>query len=65
MTQTLLTLRYNNPGAVEYKPWMQQYGGSVGPNGRYAAFPNADAGYAVMSRILDTYNKRGQISVDR
>ncbi len=39
-----LTYRYNNPGAVEYQPWMQKYGASVGPNGRYAQFHNADAG---------------------
>ncbi len=63
MSQTPLTLRYNNPGAVEFKPWMSKYGASVGPNGRYAAFPSPDQGYQVMSRILDTYAKRGQNSV--
>ena len=55
-----LTLRYNNPGAVEYKPWMSQYGARVGENGRYAAFDSPDQGYSVMGRILDTYqNKHG------
>jgi hypothetical protein len=55
-----LTERYSNPGAVEFKPWMQRYGATVGPNGRYAQFPNQDAGYAVMGKILDTYqNKHG------
>jgi hypothetical protein len=50
-----LTLRYNNPGAVEYKPWMSGYGARLGPNGRYAAFDSPDQGYSVMGKILDTY----------
>lgn len=55
-----LTFRYRNPGAVEYKPWMAKYGATVGPNGRYAHFPDADAGFAAMGQILDTYqNKHG------
>jgi hypothetical protein len=55
-----LTLRYNNPGAVEFKPWMSAYGATLGPNGRYAQFPGSEQGYQVMSRILDTYqNKHG------
>jgi hypothetical protein len=57
---TPLTLRYNNPGAVEFKPWMSAYGAVPGPNGRYAQFPGPEQGYQVMSRILDTYqNKHG------
>jgi hypothetical protein len=57
---TPLTLRYNNPGAVEFKPWMSAYGATLGPNGRYAQFGSPDQGYQVMSRILDTYqNKHG------
>lgn len=57
---TPLTLRYNNPGAVEFKPWMSAYGATLGPNGRYAQFPGPEQGYQVMSRILDTYqNKHG------
>ncbi len=60
-----LTYRYNNPGAVEYQPWMQKYGASVGPNGRYAQFHNADAGYGVMGKVLDTYqNKHGLNTVE-
>lgn len=53
-----LTLRYNNPGAVEFKPWMQQYGATIGPNGRYAQFDTPDNGYRVMGRILDTYESK-------
>lgn len=53
-----LTLRYNNPGAVEFKPWMSAYGASLGPNGRYAQFGSPDQGYNVMSRILDTYRDK-------
>ncbi len=55
-----LTIRYNNPGALEYQPWMAKYGASLGDNGRYAAFPSPDAGYQVMGKVLDTYqNKHG------
>lgn len=55
-----LTERYNNPGALEFQPWMEKYGAKVGPNGRYAAFETPDAGYGVMSKVLDTYqNKHG------
>lgn len=53
-----LSLRYNNPGAVEFQPWMGAYGGTLGPNGRYAQFPSLDAGYGAMSRILDTYQTK-------
>jgi hypothetical protein len=57
---TPLTIRYNNPGALEYQPWMAKYGASLGDNGRYAAFPSPDAGYQVMGKVLDTYqNKHG------
>lgn len=55
-----LTFRYQNPGAVEYQPWMAKYGARVGENGRYAHFPDAQSGYAAMGQILDTYqNKHG------
>ena len=55
-----LTLRYNNPGAVEFKPWMAQHGAKLGPGGRYAQFDTPEQGYGVMSKILDTYqNKHG------
>lgn len=53
-----LTLRYNNPGAVEFKPWMTQYGARLGPNGRYAQFDSPDQGYQVMGRVLDTYRDK-------
>lgn len=53
-----LTLRYNNPGALEYKPWMAPYGATVGPNGRYAQFSTPDQGYNVMNRVLDTYQQK-------
>lgn len=59
-----LTIRYNNPGALEYKDWMSKYGGRLGPNGRYAAFDSPDQGYGVMSKVLDTYGqKHGLTSV--
>jgi hypothetical protein len=51
-----LTIRYNNPGAVEYKPWMSRYGAVKGPDGRYAQFNSPDDGFGVMNRILDTYH---------
>lgn len=53
-----LTVRYNNPGAVEFKPWMTQYGATVGPNGRYAQFDTPENGYRVMDNILDTYRDK-------
>lgn len=53
-----LTERYNNPGALEFQPWMEKYGARLGPNGRYAAFESPDAGYGVMSRVLDTYRDK-------
>lgn len=57
---TPLTERYNNPGALEYQDWMSKYGARLGANGRYAAFDTPDAGYGVMSKVLDTYqNKHG------
>lgn len=57
---TPLTERYNNPGALEYQDWMSKYGARLGANGRYAAFDTPDAGYQVMSKVLDTYqNKHG------
>ena len=51
-----LTLRYNNPGAVEFQPWMSRYGAVKGPDGRYAQFNSPDDGFGVMNRILDTYH---------
>ena len=55
-----LTERYNNPGALEYQPWMEKYGARVGENGRYAQFDSPDDGYNVMGKVLDTYqNKHG------
>jgi len=53
-----LTVRYNNPGALEYKPWMEKYGAKVGENGRYAQFDTPDDGYKVMDRVLDTYRDK-------
>jgi len=37
---------------------MARYGASLGENGRYAAFPSADAGYQVMGRVPDTYQRQ-------
>lgn len=59
-----LTIRYNNPGAIEYKPWLEKYGGSRGPNGRYAQFPDAESGYRAMEGLLGAYrDKHGLNSV--
>jgi len=56
--QQPLTVRYNNPGAVEYKPWMGSYGARPGENGRNAQFQTPDQGFGVMNRILDTYQSK-------
>lgn len=53
-----LTLRYNNPGAIEYKPFLQQYGATLGPNGRYAQFPDRASGYKAMEGLLGTYQDK-------
>jgi hypothetical protein len=53
-----LTLRYNNPGAIEYKPWQAQFGATLGPNGRYAQFPDKESGYKAMEHLLGTYRSK-------
>ena len=53
-----LTIRQNNPGALEYAPWMARYGATVGDGGRYAQFQNPDDGYRVMGKVLDTYGSK-------
>lgn len=53
-----LTLRYNNPGAIEYKPFLDKYGATVGPNGRYAQFPDRESGYRAMEGLLGTYQDK-------
>ena len=53
-----LTLRFNNPGAIEWGPFAESYGGTSG--GRFATFPDMDTGYRAMGGLLDTYqNKHG------
>lgn len=60
-----LTLRYNNPGAIEYKSWLKPYGATLGPGGRYAQFPDVDSGYKAMEGLLGTYqNKHGLNTVE-
>ena len=55
-----LTIRQNNPGALEYAPWMKSYGATPGQGGRYAQFSSPDQGYNAMGKVLDTYqNKYG------
>jgi hypothetical protein len=53
-----LSIRYNNPGAIEYKPWQAQYGATLGPNGRYAQFPDKESGYKAMEHLLGTYRSK-------
>jgi len=53
-----LTLRYNNPGAIEYKPFLDKYGATLGPNGRYAQFPDRASGYKAMEGLLGTYQDK-------
>jgi hypothetical protein len=53
-----LVLRYNNPGAMEYAPWQAKYGATVGPNGRYAQFPDPASGYKAMEGLLGTYRSK-------
>lgn len=53
-----LTLRYNNPGAIEYKPFLDKYGAKLGPNGRYAQFPDRESGFKAMEGLLGTYQDK-------
>jgi hypothetical protein len=53
-----LSIRYNNPGAIEYKPWQAQFGATIGPNGRYAQFPDKESGYKAMEHLLGTYRSK-------
>lgn len=53
-----LTLRYNNPGAIEYRPFLDKYGATIGQNGRYAQFPDRESGFKAMEGLLGTYHDK-------
>jgi hypothetical protein len=50
--------RNNNPGNIEYGPFAKS-AGAVGSDGRFAVFPEMDAGKAAMVNLLRSYAKRG------
>ena len=46
--------RNNNPGNLNYAPWMAQFGAvlETHPEPRFASFPTADQGWGAMRRLL-------------
>lgn len=49
--------RNNNPGDLEYHPWMDAFGAkleaeTVYRRARFAVFPSMDQGYAALARLL-------------
>lgn len=58
-----LTWRLNNPGAIEFGPFAQRYGGRSG--GRFAEFPDADSGYRAMGGLLDVYRDKHGLNTIR
>ena len=42
----------NNPGALEFRPWMAKYGGTVSSDGRFAQFPTSEQGVAAQEALL-------------
>lgn len=56
------SVRTSNPGAMEYGDFARRHG-AIGSDGRYAVFPDEEAGYKAMSDLLDIYGRRGQNTV--
>ncbi|MGH7955119.1 MAG: hypothetical protein ACREOZ_04080 [Gloeomargaritales cyanobacterium] len=52
--------RNNNPGDLEYHPWMKVFGATVEPRGRFAVFPTVKDGFAALSRLLTFPLYRGK-----
>jgi hypothetical protein len=50
--------RNNNPGNLEYHPWMGMYG-AKGGDPRFAIFPTAKQGYAAMRALFESNAYKG------
>jgi len=56
----------NNPGALEYKPWMKKYGAEPAADGRFAAFPSPQQGAAAQEALLRLdYIGKGVNTIDK
>jgi hypothetical protein len=56
----------NNPGALEYRPWMKKYGGEPSADGRFAAFPSPQQGAAAQEALLRLdYIGKGVNTIDK
>ena len=51
--------RYNNPYNVEYRPWQNQYGATLGEDNRFGKYPNPVAGIAAATNLIQNYAKSG------
>lgn len=44
--------RNNNPGDLEYHPWLSLFGGVKGSEPRFAIFPSRDKGFAALQHLF-------------
>lgn len=55
----------NNPGALEYRPWMKKYGAVVSEDGRFAKFPTPEAGIQAQTALItNDYVGKGINTID-
>jgi hypothetical protein len=55
----------NNPGALEYRPWMKKYGAVVSEDGRFARFPTTEAGVQAQTALItNDYVGKGVNTID-
>jgi hypothetical protein len=55
----------NNPGALEYRPWMKKYGAAVSEDGRFAKFPTPEAGIQAQNALItNDYVGKGVNTID-
>jgi hypothetical protein len=55
----------NNPGALEYRPWMKRYGAVVSEDGRFARFPTTEAGIQAQTALItNDYVNKGVNTID-
>jgi len=55
----------NNPGALEYRPWMKKYGAVVSEDGRFARFPTPEAGIQAQTALIaNDYVGKGVNTID-
>lgn len=58
-------VKNNNPGALEYRPWMKKYGAVVSEDGRFAKFPTPEAGIQAQTALItNDYVGKGINTID-